>query len=348
MSTNLTRGERFNATVTLVNDGDVAGTETVHLTGPTSEMEWNQTVMLYSGESTTLEFTAETANLTRGNYSLTLTMANASRNETLRIRESHLIVADVSGPESVEIDEEIHFTARLQNTGDAVANQTVEHRIDLDGDDEPETLVGNQSVRLAPGNGTTVEFTIPAENRSQFDDEELLGTHIYGVYSEDTNATGVVVIEEETSPSTWSSSSDSTSTSDSSEQVSKDVISQEKYGLYYDEVSGETQTQIDEIYQRQPFADGLVVTEVLTREEIARQVYGLDVKRNDAFEFTSIDIELQQEIEATFDAQFESETGDRIESWDELAQEQYGSNYDSLNETQKQTIRERYQEQFDS
>jgi len=125
-----------------------------------------------------------------------------------------------------------------------------------------------------------------------------------------------VVIEEETSPSTWSSSSDSTSTSDSSEQVSKDVISQEKYGLYYDEVSGETQTQIDEIYQRQPFADGLVVTEVLTREEIARQVYGLDVKRNDAFEFTSIDIELQQEIEATFDAQFESETGDRIESWD--------------------------------
>jgi len=348
MSTNLTRGERFNATVTLVNDGDVAGTETVHLTGPTSEMEWNQTVMLYSGESRTLEFTAETANLTRGNYSLALTMANASRNETLRIRESHLKVADVSGPESVELDEEIHFTARLQNTGDAVANQTVEHRIDLDGDDEPETLVGNQSVRLAPGNGTTVEFTIPAENRSQFDDEELLGTHIYGVYSEDTNATGVVVIEEETSPSTWSSSSDSTSTSDSSEQVSKDVISQEKYGLYYDEVSGETQTQIDEIYQRQPFADGLVVTEVLTREEIARQVYGLDVKRNDAFEFTSIDIELQQEIEATFDAQFESETGDRIESWDELAQEQYGSNYDSLNETQKQTIRERYQEQFDS
>lgn len=350
MSTNLTRGDRFNATVTVVNDGDVAGAERVQLTGPTSEMEWNRSVMLYGGESTTLEFSAETANLTRGNYSLELTMANDSRNETLRIRESYLEVADVSGPESVELDEELRFTASVRNTGDAVANQTVVHRIDLDGDDEPETLVGNQSVRLAPGEETTVEFVIPAEN-SQFDDDDLLGTHIYGVYSEDTNATGVVVVEEvevETSSSTWSSSGSSTSTSDDSEQVSRDVISQEKYGLYYDEVSGETRSQIDELYQRQPFADGLVVTEVLTREEIARQVYGLDVERNDAFDFTAIDIELQQEIESMFDAQFESETGDRIESWDELAQEQFGTDYASLNETQQQTVQELYQEQFDS
>jgi hypothetical protein len=345
MSTNLTRGDRFTGAVTVVNDGDVRGTETVQLTGPTSEMEWTKTVWLRGGQSTTIEFSAETANLTRGNYSLALTIANDSRTETLRIRESHLDVGDLSGPESVTIDEELRFTASVRNTGDAGANQTVEHRIDLDGDDQPETLVGNQSVELAPGEATTVEFTIPAENRSQFDDDDLLGTHIYGVYSADSNETGVVVVEEETSSSTWSSSS--TSTSDGSEQVSRDVISQEKYGLYYDEVSAETQTQLDELYQRQPFADGLVVTEVLTREEIARQVYGLDVKRNDNFNFTAIDIELQQEIEATFDAQFESETGDRIESWDELAQEQFGTDYESLNATQQQTVRELYQEQFD-
>lgn len=348
MSTNLTRGEQFNATVTVVNDGDVAGSETVQLTGPTGELEWNRSVMLYGGESTTLEFTATTANLTRGSYSVELATGNDSRTETLRIRESYLKVADVSGPESAELDESLEFTASMRNIGDAVANQTVELRIDLDGDDRPETFVANQSVELAPDEWTTVEFTIPAENRNQFDDDDLLGTHVYGVYTADSDKTGVVVVREPVTYTTSTSTSTSNSTSDDSERVSRDVISQEKYGLYYEELSGETRTQIDEVYQRQPFADGLVVTEVLTREEIARQVYGLDVNRYEAFNFTAIDIELQQQIEATFDAQFQSETGDRVESWDELAQREFGTDYESLNETQQQTIRELYREQFDS
>ena len=144
------------------------------------------------------------------------------------------------------------------------------------------------------------------------------------------------------------SSSSSGSSNDEPETVSKDVITQEKYGLDYDEVSGETRSQVDEIHERQPFADGLVITEVLTREEIARQEFGLDVKRNDAFEFTSIDVETQQEIEAAFDDQFESDDGDRIESWDELARAEFGSEYEALNGTQQETIREQYQAQFDS
>jgi hypothetical protein len=352
MTTDAVRGERFNGSVTLVNEGDVRGNGTVRLDGPTEPLDWNRSVTLDANESTTLGFAAGTENLTRGNYSITLSMANDSVSETLRVRESRFVFG-LSGPtRSADVDDDIRFTVRVRNAGDAAANRTIEHRIDLDGDDDPETVVGSQSVELAPGERTAIEFTIAADDRDRFDDRDLIGTHVYGVYSADTSETSadtsetdVVVIRRY---SGGSGSSESSSPTDDPEPVSRDVISQEKYGLDYDEVSSETQGQIDELHQRQPFADGLVVTEVLTREEIARQEFGLDVGRNDDFNFTSIEVETQQEIEAMFDAQFESDDGDRVDSWDELARERFGSDYEDLDDDQQETIRELYWEQFDS
>jgi hypothetical protein len=365
MTTDVVRGERFNGSVTLSNEGDVRGNKTVRLDGPTEAFDWNQSVTLDGNESTTLEFAAETGNLTRGNYSVTLSMANDSAMandsvaandsamandsvaETLRIRDSHFAIYGLNGPtRSADVDDDIDFTARVRNAGDAAGNGTIEHRIDLDGDDDPETVMGNQSVGLAPGERTTLEFTIAADDRDRFDDRDLLGTHVYGVYSGDTSQTDVVVVRSYSDGS--SSSGSSSSTNDDSETVSRDVITQEKYGLDYDEVSSETQGQIDELHSRQPFADGLVVTEVLTREEIARQEFGLDVGWNDDFNFSSIEVETQQEIEAMFDAQFESDDGDQVESWDELARDRYGTDYENLDGDQQETIRELYWEQFDS
>lgn len=355
MTTDVVRGDRFETSVVLVNRGDVAGTETIRLDGPTEAFDRNRTVTLDGGESTTVSFDVGTENVTRGNHSVALSVANESASSTLRLREGFLKVSDLRGPGSAAADEELRFAATLRNIGGAGANQTVEHRIDLDGDDDPEAVLGNRTVVLDPGNRTTVEFSVTPEETDRVDADDLIGTRVYGVYSEDTEATDVVVVR--TVYTSSDSSSDGGSDGgddggdagdDEPETVSKDVISQEKYGVDYDEVSGETQTQIDEIHERQPFADGLVITEVLTREEIARQEFGLDVGRNDAFDFTSIDVETQQEIEAEFDAQFESDDGDRIESWDELSLERFDSEYETLNESQQETVRERYQEQFES
>ncbi|WP_249191448.1 hypothetical protein [Halorubrum ruber] len=345
MTTDAVRGDRFEGSVTLRNVGDVPGTETVRLDGPTEAFGWNRTVTLAGNETAALSFDAATGGLDRGNYSVAVATGNDSASETLRVRESFLKVADVDGSESADVDDDVGFTARVSNIGDAAANETVEHRIDLDGDDDPETVTGNRTVTLAPGERTTVEFAIAADDRERFTDRDLLGTHVYGVYTEDTNATGVVVVRDYYSGGGGSDSSPSPS--DEAETVSKDAITQEKYGLDYDEVSGETAEQVDELYERQPFANGLAVTEVLTREEIARQEFGLDVERNDDFDFTSIDVETQQEIEAAFDAQFESGDGDRIESWDELARAEFNSEYEALTESQQATIRERYDEQFE-
>ncbi|ELZ46330.1 hypothetical protein C464_10963 [Halorubrum coriense DSM 10284] len=345
MTTDAVRGDRFNGSVTLTNVGDVPGTETVRLDGPAESFDWNRSVTLGGNETATFEFDARTANLTRGNYSVAVSTANDSATAALRVRESFLKIDELDGPRSADVDDDVEFAARVSNIGDAAANETVQHRIDLDGDDDPETVTTNRTVTLAPGERTTVEFVLPADDRDRFTDGDLLGTHVYGVYSGDTNATGVVVVRDYRSGGGGSSSS---SSDDEPETVSKDVITQEKYGTDYDEVSGETQSQVDEIHERQPFADGLAITEVLTREEIARQEFGLDVGRNDAFNFTAIDVETQQEIEAAFDDQFESQDGDRIESWDELAREEFDSEYEALDGEQKETIRERYRAQFDS
>ncbi|VTT88131.1 cell surface glycoprotein [Halorubrum sp. DM2] len=346
LTSDAVRGDRFNGSVTLANLGDVPGTETVRLDGPSEAFDWNRTVTLGGNETTTYEFDAATANLTRGNYSVAVTTANDSASTTLRVREGFLKVDRLDGPGSADVDDDIRFSARVTNIGDAAANETVEHRIDLDGDDDPETVTANSTVDLAPGERTTVEFAIAADDRDRFSDRDLLGTHVHGVYTGDANATDVVVIREYRSGGGGSSASPSAD--DEPETVSKDAITQEKYGLDYDEVSGETQSQVDEIHERQPFAGDLVITEVLTREEIARQEFGLDVKRNDKFDFTAIDVETQQEIEAEFDAQFESDDGDRIDSWDELAQAQFGSEYEALDESQQESIREQYRAQFDS
>ncbi|QWC20213.1 hypothetical protein [Halorubrum sp. 2020YC2] len=339
------RGDRFEAVVNLTNVGDVSGTETVRLEGPTEAFDRNRTVTLDANETATVEFAAPTEALARGNYSAAVTTANDSASTTLRVREGHLAVDRLEGPRSADVDGDGEFAARVWNTGDAAANETVEHRIDLDGDDDPETVTANATVDLGPGERTTVEFTVAADDRDRFSDRDLLGTHVYGVYTPDANATGVVVFREYHSGGGGSSGSDPAD--DEPETVSKDVITQEKYGLDYEAVSGETRAQVDELHQRQPFAGDLVVTEVLTREEIARQEYGLDVKRNDDFEFASIEMEYQQKIEADFDAQFESDEGDRIESWDELAREQFDSEYEALDESQQATIRDQYDDQFE-
>ncbi|TKX52151.1 hypothetical protein EXE44_19130, partial [Halorubrum sp. SS7] len=83
---------------------------------------------------------------------------------------------------------------------------------------------------------TTVEFVIPADS-DRFTDDDLLGTHVFGVYTGDTNATSVVVVRDYYSGGGGgsASSSSSSSSNDETETVSKDVITQEKYGLDYDE-----------------------------------------------------------------------------------------------------------------
>ena len=54
----------------------------------------------------------------------------------------------------------------------------------------------------------------------------------------------------------------------------RDDIAQAKYGYDFDELSTETAGQVQAIYNRQPFAEGTSLEDLLTREEIAEDLYG--------------------------------------------------------------------------
>ena len=358
VSTDVTRGTAATVSAAVRNTGDVAGNGTVSLTGPDGE-ERTRDVSLDGGDGELVEFDVDTAAREGGNYTYTLSVGESdsgTAQTTVRVREPFFEVSDLRGNETLYVGDPMVFAANVTNTGDAAGTATVAYRIDLDDDDRPETDNITQQVTLAPGEETAVQFRVPyLEDPDPLNQVEDLptGTYIYGVYTSDSNETSVFEARSQPTPTlAGGGGGGGGGGGDGSDSglgpVSRDEISQEKYGLFYAELSSETRSQIDEIYKRQPFADDLGIVQVLTREEIARQEYGLDVKRGDRFDFTAIDVELQQQIEADFDAQFTSDTGDRIRSWDEIARDRYGTPFDGLNATRQSTVEQVYREQFDS
>lgn len=80
-------------------------------------------------------------------------------------------------------------------------------------------------------------------------------------------------------------------------EYTRDEISRAKYyGYNFSELSTETSGQVEELYNRQPFADGLSPSDVQTREEIANEKYGLDVDE--------LSRETRIEVEQTYHEQF--------------------------------------------
>ncbi|WP_424005040.1 CARDB domain-containing protein (plasmid) [Haloarcula salina] len=346
------RGDPVTVSATLENVGDVGGTTTVEFSGPNGTEPTTRTVTLARDESTNVSFTATTANVSRDTHNYTISTETDAATNAVRVEDSYFEVSHLDGPSVLYVGDTAVFSARVTNVGNVTGTQTVEHRIDSDGDDRPEAYGVEESVTLKPGEQTTVRFELEYTllDGKDYPVEPLkLETYVYGIYSADTRASSALSVKP-----AWASGGGGGSSGESDdrsvsngEKASLDEITQDKYGYYYHEVSGETQRQVREIYDRQPFADGLVAVEVRTREQIARQDYGADIEPGEEFDFTALDIETQQQVEAEFDAQFQSESGDRIESWDEIAQTEYGTTYENLTASRQSSVRAEYQEQFD-
>ncbi|SDX05920.1 CARDB protein [Haloarcula vallismortis] len=348
---NVTRGETANVSVAVENVGDVNGTDTVTLRSNLTNTTYSRSVSLAANETTTMSIGVHTTNLSRGTHNYSLGTADDRETVSMTVEDSYFEVSDLDGPNVLYIGDTAVFSADVTNTGNITGTQSIQHRIDSDDDDQPEAYGVNRNVTLAPGESTRVRFEIEytVTDSTDYPVEPLkLQAYVYGLYSDDARASTAMSVK----PS-WarglggSGSSDGSTSVSEGDRASLDEITQDKYGLYYDEVSSETKRQIEEVHDRQPFADGLTATEVRTREEIARQEYGADVKAGDKFNFTGLEIETQQKVEEDFDAQFQTDSGDRIESWDELANDTYGTSYENLTASRQENIRTMYQDQFE-
>jgi len=347
----VTRGETVTASATIENVGDVGGTATVEFSGPNGTEPMTRTVTLAASESTNVSFSSGTENVSRDTHNYTISTGNDTATSAVRVEDSYFEITHLDGPDVLYVGDTAVFSARVTNVGNVTGTQTVEHRIDSDGDDRPEAYGVEESVTLKPGEQTRVRFELEYTllDDTDYPVEPLkLETYVYGIYSDDTRASSALSVKPAWAAGSGESNDGSEGrTVSNGEKASLDEITQDKYGYYYHEVSGETQQQVREIYDRQPFADGLVAVEVRTREQIARQDYGADIEPGEEFDFTALDIETQQRVEAEFDAQFQIESGDRIESWDELARAEYGTAYENLTASRQSSVRSAYQEQFD-
>jgi len=347
----VTNGETANVSAVVRNVGDVNGTDTITLRRNSTTTTYSRAVSLGANETKTVSVGVHTTNLSRGTYNYSLGTTDDGDTVSVIVQDTQFEVSELEGPDVLYLGDTAEFSAKVINAGEINGTQTIQHRIDSDGDDRPEAYGVERNVTLAPNESTRVRFEVEytLSDSTEYPVEPLrYQTYVYGIYSRDARATTAMSVK----PS-WAKYDDSGSSEDGSTSVSDgdraslDEITQDKYGLYYDEVSSETKRQVEEIHERQPFADGLVAAEVRTREEIARQDYGADIKPGENFEFTGLDIAVQQKVEADFDTQFQTQSSDRIESWDELAQDTYGTSYENLTSSRRADIRTMYQDQFE-
>jgi hypothetical protein len=348
----VTKGSTANLTGVIENVGDVNGTDNVTLRSNSGNTTYSRAVSLGANETTRVSIGVNTTNLSRGTHNYSFETTADRDTVSVTVLDAQFEMSELEGPNVLYVGDTAVFSAKVTNTGDINGTQSIQHRIDSDDDDRPEAYGIEQNVTLEPGESTRVRFAVEytLTDATDYPVEPLrLQTYVYGIYSEDARATTAMSVK----PS-WaidddggsSSGGGSTSVADG-DRASLDEITQDKYGLYYEEVSGETKRQVEEIHERQPFADGLAAAELRTREEIAREDYGADVKPGEKFDFTALDITVQQKVEADFDAQFQTQSGDRIESWDELAQATYGTSYENLTDSRQADIRTQYQDQFE-
>ncbi|QCC47509.1 PKD domain-containing protein [Halobellus limi] len=217
-------------------------------------------------------------------------------------------------PDRAAQGESVEATGEITNTGDAEGTQTVEVRIDVDGDGTPETI-RSRSITLSAGESysMTATRTVPTDLEP--------GTYTGGLFTEDSSLTDTIEIV----------------AAQPDERFTRDEIAQAKYGYDFDELSDETSREVEELYNRQPFADGAHPEDVKTRDEIAQERHDRD--------FDELSRETTVEIQSDFDAQF-GDTGDDAEyTRDEIAQAKYGHDFDELSTETSGQVEELYNRQ---
>jgi hypothetical protein len=196
----------------------------------------------------------------------------------------------------------------------------------MDTDDDGRVTIATLRVR-GHALGTT-DFTLRVD---------ALGTENGTAYN--VTATTGASLTVESSYSRGSSSSGDSGSSDSSDgsgddadeptgnaSVTRDEITRAKYGVDFADLGSETAGEVQAIYNRQPFADGVDPAEIDTRNEISEAEYGES--------FDDLDREAVVEVQNAYDAQFGALPTDPAYSLDDIGQAKYGADFADLNAEQ--------------
>ncbi len=198
-----TQGDAIDVSADVTNDGGEEATKSVAFGVDTDddgtlEELTAQDVTLTSDETRTVTFDGiDTGGLAPGDYTHGVSTENDSETATITVdapepEPANFQVSNLSAPATATQGDAIDVSADVTNDGGQGATQSVEFRLDVDGDGfgDDDDVVISQDVQLEPGESTTVEFTGIGTGGLEADD------YTHGVFAENDSETATLSVEE--------------------------------------------------------------------------------------------------------------------------------------------------------
>ena len=119
---------------------------------------------------------------------------------------------------------------------------------------------------------------------------------------------------------------------DSSKEYTADEIGQAKYGYNFEDLSGETACEVEELFNNQPFAEGLGPGDVMTREEISQDKFSTP--------YDELSEDSAGEVDQAYRDQFVDETSfeGNLSFDDQMVSEDGEVSVDEINTGQDSTV----------
>ena len=96
----------------------------------------------------------------------------------------------------------------------------------------------------------------------------------------------------------------------SSKEYTADEISQAKYGYDFEDLSDETKCEVEELFENQPFADGLEPEDLMTREEISQEKFSVPYDELSSESRSEVNQEYQNQFKDSESPEFTATQGD--------------------------------------
>lgn len=189
-------GDQLTVDVEITNTGDIEGNQTVELESFNGEIvdTTEVSVQVDQTESTTLIWETETDDAGTGDISIYLDDRQESRNVKITNKQADINVG-LSVPDTADPDSSISISGTVENTGEAIFEDTVALSVDDETIDTVESVSASESVTLTGTvntgeDGTTHEVTIAAgEETSQTAEISVDGTSQISVSIDDAPET---------------------------------------------------------------------------------------------------------------------------------------------------------------
>jgi len=207
-----TQGDLLTVSAEVSNEGEQTGTQTVQFRIDTNddgtlgadEVLASQEVSLDAGETTEVTFEeVETDSLAPGGYTHGAFTANDSETATITISsppEANFSVDSLNAPATATQGETITVSAEIANNGDQAGTQTVQFRVDTNGDGTLRTseVVASQEVSIGVGETADITFEDLATGSL------APGDYTHGVFTANDSETATIAISSPPEPANFS------------------------------------------------------------------------------------------------------------------------------------------------